>query len=418
MATFKICVFSHQKRKDGKTPVCIRVTWQQKSAFIKTGYYVTDSQLNKNNEIRDVFITNELNRRIEHYEKKKVNIGIEIDRYTAKQLADYFTAQNTHIDFLEFADKYCQQRKADGKSYQRIVSTINGLRDFAPKLPIENLTSKFLLSFEKHLKTKREITRNSQFGKSVTVYKNPISTHTIAGYMTDLRTVFNAAKFEYNDEDTGDIRIKHYPFRKYKIPSIPETKKRSITPEEINKIYQFSSDFYREQLARDVFILSFLFVGMNTADLFALKPDNYKNGRITYNRQKTRNRRKDKAEISIFVEPLAKELIEKYRDPKKIRLFTFHKRYTNSLDFVRGVNKGLKKVAAKCEINEKLSSYYARHSWATVASNDCNIDTDTIALCLNHVQDNKTTHIYIKKDWSKIDRANSEVISKIFVQHS
>ena len=65
MATFKICVFEHQKRKDNKYPVCIRVGWKREYAYIGTEYYVTDKQINKKNfSLKDVFIINELNKRI------------------------------------------------------------------------------------------------------------------------------------------------------------------------------------------------------------------------------------------------------------------------------------------------------------------------------------------------------------------
>ena len=282
MATFKICVFKHQKRADGKYPVSIRIYWQGKKAYIRTEYYVGQAQINQKKgafELNDIFIINRLASRIELFEKEKLKI--DINRYSAKKLADYFkkltsNSNDDDIDILKFGYQYCEQRKVEGKSYSRIVTTLNNLSDFSKgELSIFSLTSKKLKEFEQFLKTERKITRYNQFKKQVTIIRPPCSNHCIADYMSDLRTVFNAAIYEYNDEDLGDLKIKHYPFRKYKMPQIPETPKRNIIPEQIRKLAEFTSTSNRANIARDVFMLSFFFVGMNTADIYNLKKENY-----------------------------------------------------------------------------------------------------------------------------------------------
>jgi len=422
MASFKICVFKTQKRLDDKYPVWIRVYWKGAKSYIRTEYNVTINQISQKKgafEVKDVFIINNLNERIELFEKKKTEI--DIHNFNSKQLANYYSnlfseTESANIDFLRFGYNFCEQRKVQGKSYNRIKTTLNNLSDFCKnKLPINELTSKKLTAFENYLKTERKITRISQFKKEVTTTRKACSTHCIADYMSDIRTVFNAALYEYNDDDSGNILIKHYPFKKYKIPSVPETAKRNLTPQQIKRIAYFNSRSKRANIACDVFLLSFLLVGMNAADIYHLKPENYANGRITYNRQKTRGKRKDAALISIKVEPETELIIDYYRDPTNEKLLLFHKKYSTQQDFVQNVNKGLKTVAAACEIDVSLSSYYARHSWATIASNECNIDTATIALCLNHsIREFAITNIYIKKDWSKIDNANRKVLDAVF----
>jgi integrase len=62
--------------------------------------------------------------------------------------------------------------------------------------------------------------------------------------------------------------------------------------------------------------------------------------------------------------------------------------YSDSLGFVSSVDKGLKIVASACGTNEKLSSYYARHSWATIVHNKCKISKSDVDECLNHVDKN------------------------------
>lgn len=77
------------------------------------------------------------------------------------------------------------------------------------------------------------------------------------------------------------------------------------------------------------------------------------------------------------------------------------------------VNKGLKTLAEAIGITSQLSTYYARHTWATIAANNCGISDSDIGLALNHVgidKSLKVTRGYISRDWSKIDTFNRQVL--------
>ena len=110
----------------------------------------------------------------------------------------------------------------------------------------------------------------------------------------------------------------------------------------------------RQELARDVFMLSFFLVGMNTVDMFNVPYASRKNGRITYQRSKTKDRREDHAEISIKIEPEAERLMKKYADPDKVRLFLFYKLYSDSSTFNGAVNKGFKRILQEVNQSVKL----------------------------------------------------------------
>ena len=61
-----------------------------------------------------------------------------------------------------------------------------------------------------------------------------------------------------------------------------------------------------------------------------------------------------------------------------------------------------------------MEFYAARHSWATIASNEAGVDKYTVHEALNHVDPAmKVTDIYIKKNWSNIDKANRAVIDLV-----
>ena len=134
---------------------------------------------------------------------------------------------------------------------------------------------------------------------------------------------------------------------------------------------------------------------MNAIDLYNCT--DYRNGRITYQRIKTKERRIDKAEISIKVEPEYQALVDKYRDPTGKRVFRFYTMYADVNTFSTALNKGLKKVGKLVGVDD-LEFYAARHSWATIALNDAGVDKYTVHTSLNHVDDSmRVTDIYIKK---------------------
>lgn len=419
MATFKINVFKHQQRADKTFPVSIRVTWKRQSAYIKTEYNVTKKQLTRGYEVKDPFIVRELNNRIARLEKIKVQkLKSNIEFYSAKELAAFLAKQlktGDEICFTEFAEKYIKNLKPGNKI--TFTATLNNLKDFTgkDKILISEITSQFLYSFERFLKTERKLTRLNQFGKPVKTTTAPAGDATVRKYMSNIRAIFNAAMDEYNDEDKGEMAIKHYPFRKYKIKSLPETKKRNLSADDIRTIQGLPNSNLtdRGKLARDVFLLSFMLAGTNTVDLYEMPAGSINDGRITYNRRKTADRRSDKAEISIKIQPEAEYLIKKYKG--KERAFLFHELYTTSRIFYSNINKGLKVVATAAGIDVPLSTYYARHSWASIARNDCRVSKDDVHLALNHVDDKtKITDIYIARDWSIIDDANRKVISYVF----
>ena len=58
--------------------------------------------------------------------------------------------------------------------------------------------------------------------------------------------------------------------------------------------------------------------------------------------------------------------------------------------------------------------HVARHSWATIARNECGISMDDVAMALNHKSGHDVTDTYVKKDWGRIDKANRAVIDFVF----
>lgn len=416
MPTYKIYVPKDYKRKDDKYPVSIRVTQDRKHAYLKTDFYVVTQQLNKNFEIKDKTILKLLLEKMEKCEDVIVRgLGNDVSNYSAKDIVEYIKKKQSevsNIDFVAFAKRHIDKLLLAGreKRAKHIQTTINALVDFSGReLNIVKVTSKFLERFEEFLRSERTIVRVNQFGREVTTKRKPLTDTGVHDYMADIRVVFNEAIDFYNDDELGDPVIRHYPFRKFEMVKPNPPKKRNIYLENIRKIMNLENGLRRQELARDVFMLSFFLVGMNTVDMFNVPYASRKNGRITYQRSKTKDRREDHAEISIKIEPEAERLMKKYADPDKVRLFSFCKLYSDSSTFNGAVNKGFKRIlqevnqSVEREIKEAVSkqereeltkflipedtrAYSVRHSWATIARNMLNVSKDDIDLCLNHVK--------------------------------
>ena len=281
---------------------------------------------------------------------------------------------------------------------------------------IKDLTSRFLREYEAWLRQDRYITvRQNKTAKQAykTIKKPALNDTGVHSYMGIIQSVFNAALLHFNDYEKGDIIITNDPFKVYTIPAVLEAKKRAVDVDIIRKIYKYSPVNKRKRttmFTRDIYILSFLLAGMNAVDMLNCK---MVNGRIEYERQKTKDRRKDNAFISVYVHPLALPIIDKYRDPSEQHLFDFYKRYSNVRNLTKGIHRGMRSLCDELGI-DYIQFYSARHSFATIARNECNISKDDISLCLNHSSGKTVTDTYIKQDFSRIDKVINKVVEYVF----
>lgn len=425
MITFNYVILKHHKKEDGTWNVKIRVTYQRKPKYLSTSIFVTKDDLNtKQTKITNKAKLKQLDVKIEEYSLIVEDIAITSTLNTTKVIEFIKKAidkkENTEVDFIAFANKVIAKRKKEAapkedKTAAGYQTVINSLQDFfkSDRILITEINYKSLLLYEQYLKTERVVTRLNQFGKLQKRTLKPVG-NGINNYMRIIRSLFNDAMEEYNDEDNNEQLIKHYPFKKFKItkPQLPP--KKDINIEDVRRLRDFkpTTSAERSILGRDVYMLSFYLVGINLIDLFKAK--NLKNGQLSYNRSKTESRRDDKALISIKVEPEAQVIISKYADPSKKRIFNFYNLYKTINNFTKAVNIGLKQISSGLELPVHITSGSARASWASIAFNDCNVSNDEVDIALNHLDPrHKLANIYINKDFSMIDKANRKVLGTL-----
>lgn len=405
MSTLKAIVLKggvHLKN-DGTTNVKIRITHKKKIAYISTDLYVIPDQFDNKTggprpgAINESFIRLRILNILRQYSEKDIELGDRREYMSVADVKKYMLegkSTSKQIDFFEFINSFIQNVKTEGTRNQYIY-TRDSLKNFVgEKLPVSEITLNFLFRYEAWLRS-----NGTQNG--------------IINYMTTFRSLFNKCRDYYNNEDMNQILIPQYPFKRYKMPKrIVRTKQNNLTIEELQKFINYKPETPREQYAKDMFLLMIYLIGIEAKDLFYLDKD--RDGRIIYDRFKTGK------DFSIKVEPEAQAIINKYSETEK--LISASERFMHHKSFYREINNHLKGEKAhkikgifpKLGIKKPVTSKWARHTWATIARNRCNISKADVALCLGHEdQSNRVTDIYIEYDYSIIDKSNRHVIDVI-----
>lgn len=313
----------------------------------------------------------------------------KITTTTDKQLKELILSEispastNKHHEyFTDYLDKFISLKTNKG-TILNYITTRNKIIEFDEHCTFETMTKEWLIRFE-----------NWMIGNGMKI--NAYSIH-----FRNIRAVFNYAI----DEEYTTF----YPFRKFQIKK-EETRKRCITVEQLRELRDYPVEEFQERY-RDIFMLIFYLRGINIGDLCLLRHSDLINGYIEYKRLKTGK------QYSVKVEPEAKRIIKKYKG--KDYLINVMDDYKDYTDFRSRINRALKKIG-ECKrtgrggkkkitpLMDFLSTYWARHTWATLASQIA-IPKEVISAALGH-SSNSVTDIYIKFDNSRVDKANRRLI--------
>ncbi|MEG0039171.1 MAG: site-specific integrase [Bacteroides sp.] len=279
-----------------------------------------------------------------------------------------------------------EQRFGTAHVYQ---STLNRIRKYerSNKMPFSKLTREWIKGFEIQLRFEQ-------------LKENSIST-----YLRMLKAVYNQGV------DRGLVEYAPRLF-KHVYTGVDAKRDRSLEPEALQKL--ISPTRYlntRLETTRSIFLLLLMLQGMPFVDLAHLRKCDLKDGVIVYRRHKTG------MELSVTVDPKAMAIIEKYqhKNPDSPYLFPFvttsrregYRQYQNAL---REFNQSLSFLGKLLGLNTRLSSYKARHTWASLA-NFLGFDKKLISECMGH-SSLKMTETYFKAQGnSRIKKVNQGVIN-------
>lgn len=121
--------------------------------------------------------------------------------------------------------------------------------------------------------------------------------------------------------------------------------------------------------------------------------------------------------MEMRVPAMLRPLMEKYKaDDTDEHLFRFHSRHSTSDSFCANVNRGIHELCESMGISkdEGYCAYTFRHTWATLAQNDCGASIDEVAFGMNHSRGHKVTRGYIRIDFSPAWELNEKVVDLVF----
>lgn len=410
MATVHLYLDKRSVKRGEEAPLKIGINKQGSSAYINLDVKIYPTQWDSKKErIKDHPNKKALQSYIDTQRNKVTNIIMDLTKEGKLTKMTATQIKNKVLDIINPSVSY------SNSFYNRFVSFANS-REAQRTKDIYIVTAKRMIEYDSHLKSKafEDITKDWLTGFDNFLRKYSPSTNGRGIHFRNIRAVFNDAL------DNGITQC--YPFRVFKIKS-EQTEKRSLTISELREL--FAIDDPEQQRTIDLFKLCLFLIGINIADLCELK-DIDPAGRINYKRKKT------KKLYSIKVEPEALEIINKYRG--KDHLLDILEIYANTHAFTTCFDKHLRRVGrseiipnpnfSKTHRHEfikkihpmfpRLTSYWARHTWATIAS-ELNISEDVISRALGHSFSTgaAVTQVYINFNKSKIDQANRKVIDYI-----
>jgi site-specific recombinase XerD len=221
---------------------------------------------------------------------------------------------------------------------------------------------------------------------------------TVGIKLRSLRAIFNEAIFKkiIRKEDC-------YPFgrRLYMLPTSAKRKK-ALTIEEVEKIFNYNPKNERVEKARDFWLFCYLANGMNAKDMAHLKFKNIDGEFINFERAKTeRSSRDNPITISAFISPELRAIIDKWGNPDQQPdnyIFNVLRPGLNILEqfdvlnhFKTFINSGMSTVAKEMNIEKKVSTVVSRHTFSTVLKRS-GVNTEFIKESLGHANITTTEH--------------------------
>lgn len=392
MATPTTSLFLDTRRslKDGSYPLKLTVYYLGQKKQYKTPFRLTEVEYQKikGTNLRDIELKNKKNR-IYSWLDDQTRIVNSLDDFNYPEFEKAFfkeevttklklNAQHVEPFFEDYIAKLRrQERIKTAESYQ---SALNSLIQFRRYLKFQEITPDFLEAYEVWMLSKKK------------------SKTSVGVYLRSLRTIYNIAMGK------GIVDFSSYPFKQYTIPA-PRKSKRAYKDEQIKEVFNAKVEGEKEEKALDFWRFSFLCNGMNLKDIALLKWENISGDTMVYVRKKTENtKRENVLPIRAYLNKQAQAIIKKWgnssKDPDDYVFpilepdISARERENRIANFTKTTNKYLKRIGQSLNVGTKLTTYTARHSFATKLKNSEKVSLSFIMESLGHTSI-KTTMDYL-----------------------
>lgn len=346
-------------RVDNTYTTRIRITFNRKSKYYSTKVNFTIKQWDEVCAGKSKREINENKVKVFELLKFANQIILSLESFSFERFENLFLNKKSPWKsvFYAFEDHIETLKEKEQYSTASTYSTAyNSFKTYYLKkdLLFEDVTISFLEDYERWMKN---------HDKSPT---------TVSIYVRCLRRLFNLAIIK------GDVKREKYPFgsestNKYEPPQSKNIKK-ALHISEIEKLFSYETIDKNERFYLDLFLFSYLANGMNMADICLLKYSHIISNEIVFIRKKISTKRKLKP-IQVYINEELDEIIQRHGNmPKLSNAYIFpilneglsKEKITATIkQNTKQCNKYLKRIATKIGINESITTYYARHSFAS-----------------------------------------------------
>lgn len=380
--TVNVLCYKSKVLSNGESPLMLRICKDGRKKYKSLGISInpiywdySKGKLKRNcpnyNSIH-LLITEQLN----EYLNQIVDFQTSKKEFTASSLVEKLDQPIRKETVKAFIEKEVSRLKAEcrinyASSHKHLL---NSLLSFKKNLeiPFSEIDVTWLKSYESFLK------------------QQGLANNSIGIRFRTLRAVYNRAIEE------NLVKSECYPFKKYKVSKLHEdTLKRSISKNDIKRIMVYSATNPAMRFSIDLFLFSYFMGGINFVDIAYLTNNNVIDNLLVYVRKKT------KKQIKLPLQSIAIDLINKYKQEDSPFLFpilsSFHKTEQQKINRVRKVikqiNKQLKIIGKELALPIDLTTYVARHSFATSLKRS-GVSTSLISEALGHSSE-RVTQIYL-----------------------
>lgn len=395
MTTVDVICYKYKPLKNGELPIKIRICKDRKTRYInlgvstKLGEWDFEKNLPKstcpNREVLEKLISN----KICEVKSKIVELKSDNKDFSATTLVEKVSHPTKVITVGELFKQHIHCLEDEKRTGYRlsIQQTYNSLIKFNRHLdiPFSEMDCNWLKRYETWLR------------------KQDKSENTIGIRFRNIRMIFNLAM------NMELLKLENYSFKRFKVSKLhQETAKRALSKEEVLSIinYPIMGIDYYTKLAINLFTFSYFMGGINFVDMAYLTERNIIDNRLIYNRKKTSKL------INLPMQQRAYMVLKEYKKSNETYLFPIlsskHKTEQQRLNrlhkVITKVNKALKIIGEELHIPIKLTTYVARHSYATVLKR-AGVATSIISESLGHSSE-KVTQIYLDGfENNQIDKA-------------
>lgn len=402
-ATISVVCYKYKTLSNGEHPLMLRISKDGKKKYQSLGISVLPRYWDfirnkpKPNCPNKEYIQKIILDKQTELQQRMLEFNSEQKEYTTTTLLNDENKKFELKTVSQFYQELIEQCKSNDKCGNRLIykSSYNSLKVFTKNqldIPFSAIDVSWLNKYEKWLRSKgnKETTMSLMF--------------------RTLRSAYNKAI------KAKCARKSDYPFDEYKINKFDtKTQKRAIAKTEVLKFTKEVDNIGKRQyvqLSKDIFIFSYLCGGINFTDIANLTKANITNGRLHYIRQKTGKL------IKLGISEEAMQIIKKYESESKGYLFpilnaNIHKtplQKQNRIHKMLGkINKNLKLIAAQLNVDANMTTYVARHSFASVLKKS-GVSIALISEALGH-SDLSTTQVYLDSfDNEQIDAAMQNLL--------